>query len=516
MKVFARLLISPFLPARHMTKKIKLLQVKFHRTSDDCPFSNTDLDFTIHQGECFWIKGPSGCGKTTITTAIADLDDMRGGTVEDFWDESIREEEKVGVLFQQGVLIDTLNVYENISLSRYSANLPIDDKSIKRYLTAVGLKVEDGYKMPGELSGGMLRRAALAQILAQEKKVIVLDEPFVGLDEPTANGIIDTLIALRDEGQSFILITHEHHYGVKLATPKREINLLPTPPKKEERSKKNLLPNWRFSVRLMKRFRDYFGISTPLIVFAFLATGLAISMLFLQMMHDLNMQKMLENYMKNAHLSFFEQIGYDIIAPDIKNMVTKYMPLVKQKLYQLVMIQSFLFQLSPLLTALLLVGRIGGSYTGEVAMMQATNQNALLKTLSISPRRWSLLPATIAALIAAPLLTLIGSFTALLVADLVAVYSDFSLYKHVGQFMHAVAGDIFTLKHIWRHPFVVIAYRSIGFMAITLVVAEVAANIHKRLQPRHVPKTITWSVVIASLIILIADWGFTEIYLYTP
>lgn len=78
-----------------------------------------------------------------------------------------------------------------------------------RYLDMVGLAAADQHKMPNELSGGMLRRAALAQLLAQRKRLIVLDEPFIGLDEGTASGILSQLLSLKESGTSFLLISHQ-------------------------------------------------------------------------------------------------------------------------------------------------------------------------------------------------------------------------------------------------------------------------------------------------------------------
>ncbi len=409
-----------------------------------------------------------------------------------------------------------MNVYENIALARNRANLSCDRKTVRKYIKAVGLSEADGYKKPGQLSGGMLRRAALAQIVAQQKHVIVLDEPFVGLDAETVQGIIDVLNRLKQKGQSFILITHETHYGELLVTPGAELTLEARARRPVDASKK-WLPKWRFSVRLIRRFGDYFGISLPMIVFAFVATGLAISMLFLQLMHKFDLVQMLEQYIGQADLSFWQRIGYHLIAPDIKEMGVKYMPMIKKQLFELVIMQTFVLQLSPLLTGLLLVGRIGGSYTGEIAMMQATQQNDLLRTLSISPLMWNFLPAAIAALLAAPLLNIVGTATALVVSDVVAsVHDSYHLYTSCGQFLMAIAPSIFDYHQFWSYPLVVSVYRSLGFMLITLLVSEVAGYIRPHLQPRHVPKTITWSIVIASLLILLADWGFTEIYLNLP
>lgn len=71
----------------------------------------------------------------------------------------------------------------------------------------------------------------------------------------------------------------------------------------------------------------------------------------------------------------------------------RYAPEAKQGLYGVGMARLFVLEVGPLITALLLAGRIGGSYAGEVATMQATNQNRLLATLGVKPRQWTLLPS---------------------------------------------------------------------------------------------------------------------------
>ena len=140
----------------------------------------------------------------------------------------------IGMLFQQGVLIDTLNVEENIMLSLMSAGYSSDILEVKKCVENVGLHIEDLKKMPNELSGGMLRRAALAQLLAQKKKLIVLDEPFTGLDPCTANGIVKELIRLKKVGTSFILISHLEQYANQLE-PVQSIDIIPF--HKQRRSK---------------------------------------------------------------------------------------------------------------------------------------------------------------------------------------------------------------------------------------------------------------------------------------
>jgi ABC-type transporter Mla maintaining outer membrane lipid asymmetry ATPase subunit MlaF/ABC-type transporter Mla maintaining outer membrane lipid asymmetry permease subunit MlaE len=490
------------------------VRVHIFRESDACPFANKQVYFTVAEGECIWLEGPSGVGKSSIINHLSKLDVLRGARVDEVWDADIKSRNQVGVLFQQGVLVDSLSVGENIALSLEESGHKVNDKAIVDSLVSVGLQKNDRHKMPGELSGGMLRRAALAQILAQRKKLIILDEPFVGLDENSAFGIVKLLAELKKEGQSFLLITHEPHYAKPLVDKSADEVVLEVP----RQRKASIMPKHCFhhkmSVRIIERIIDYVGISTPLIICAFIATGLAISLLFAQLLGKFDFQKMFMAYLHHAHLSWVQHVGVSLFKSQISHMGHHYMPIIKRKLYVMVLVQTFVAQLGPLLTALLLVGRIGASYTGEVAMMQATNQNQLLRTLGMNPRTWTLLPAFIAAVIAVPLLTYVGTAVALFMGAMISSYGANPVFLHTAGYWHMAYIQTFHSTSTWDNLIVMSAYRSLGFMVIILGVSELFARHKPSLQPREVPKVITWSVVIASLLILLADWGFTEIQMH--
>ena len=183
------------------------------------------------------------------------------------------------MVFQQGVLIDSLNVGENIGLALRQAGFSPSEEAILSALSDVGLPAGDAAKMPGQLSGGMLRRASLAQVLAQKRPVIVLDEPFVGLDETSAREIVALIATLMERGNSFILISHEAQYAEPLATPGRAVQIR-AHPTEDLPAKERATPHWNFAVRTGLRLFDYLVISSPMILFAFIASGIAISMLF--------------------------------------------------------------------------------------------------------------------------------------------------------------------------------------------------------------------------------------------
>ena len=164
-----------------------LLSVAVSRTSEACPFTNERVAFELSKGEVVWLRGASGAGKSFTCLHLAGLAELPGAIVTAQWSSAVPESERIGFLFQKGVLIDSLNLAENVALALRASGRAYPATAIAKILNEVGLSAQmDGGKMPGQLSGGMLRRAALAQILAQGKRVVVLDEPFVGLDPPVA------------------------------------------------------------------------------------------------------------------------------------------------------------------------------------------------------------------------------------------------------------------------------------------------------------------------------------------
>ena len=188
----------------------------------------------------------------------------------------------------------------------------------------------------------------------------------------------------------------------------------------------------------------------------------------------------------------------------------------KKKLYALAMSYVFSVELGPLVTALLLAGRIGGSYAGEVGMMAATHQLELLSVLGVPRLGWTFVPAALAALLAAPLLTAVGTAVALYVGALVAGPQGFELlsadeyWADVREVVLAPGPQLHWLKY----PPAVNAYRALGFMATTMAVAQLCAGVRRRLQPRHVPLVITTAVVTSCLLVICMDWFFSQLYVH--
>ena len=484
-----------------------LLDFSLKRTSGACPFANGSLEFSLQAGECLWIRGASGVGKSSIVNHLLGLRILPGAEITAAWNPSLKPQERIGILFQQGVLIDALNVYENLALSLRSADQAPKKESIHALLAKVGLEEETATKMPNQLSGGMLRRASLAQILSQEKRLIVLDEPFVGLDIATALGIIEELKRLKAKGWSFILISHQEELVQSLVD--KEITLEKDVEKKRDLKPSRAKGRWRFFSRFLSKFVDYFFVSLPLIAFAFLASGFAISMLYANLLNNMGVETFIERL--EEKLPYFIKLMMD---SKIKEMLNHYLPLIKEQVYAVGLTKTFVLELGPLLTALLLAGRIGGSYSGLVGMMEATKQNDLLKVLGRSPMRWTLLPSFLAALIAAPLLCGIGTWLAIESGGWTGVAVHPPLFPSSGEYWAQVEHTLQAPSHFLANAIVVNIYKSITYIVVIILVAELMTRLRPSLPIRSVPAVITWSVVLASLVIILLDWGFSQFLLF--
>lgn len=179
------------------------------------------LNLDIYRGEILGFVGASGAGKSVLMRTVLRLLPRRGGTIHilgaDFDQASEAErlalDMRLGVLFQQGALFSSLTVLENIQVPmREYLDLPqaMMDDLARLKIELVGLAPEAAEKFPSELSGGMIKRAALARALALDPDLVFLDEPTSGLD-PIGAAEFDELIAkLRDTlGLTVYMVTHD-------------------------------------------------------------------------------------------------------------------------------------------------------------------------------------------------------------------------------------------------------------------------------------------------------------------
>ena len=179
------------------------------------------LDMVAYEGEVFGIVGGSGSGKSVLLRTILGLRHPQAGEVKlegrDIthlsWDELRAAKAGYGVTFQQGALYSALTVLQNIQLPMIEhLALPHDalDQLARLKIAMVGLPADSAAKYPSQLSGGMIKRAALARALALDPRLLFLDEPTSGLDPISAAAFDALLMALqKDLALTVIMITHD-------------------------------------------------------------------------------------------------------------------------------------------------------------------------------------------------------------------------------------------------------------------------------------------------------------------
>ena len=177
-----------------------------------------DLDLDVQRGEMLSIVGGSGTGKTVLLRQMLGLLEPTKGRVEVLGrpaSEMGREgaASRVGMLFQHGALYSAFSVLDNVAFAlREQGTLPDDlvrDAALVK-LQMVGLKPEHASRMPADLSGGMIKRVALARALIMDPPLLLLDEPTAGLDPISSDEFCELLRELRAElGLTVIMVTHD-------------------------------------------------------------------------------------------------------------------------------------------------------------------------------------------------------------------------------------------------------------------------------------------------------------------
>ena len=179
------------------------------------------LDMEVQQNEIFGVVGGSGTGKSVLLRSILGLRRPDSGSVELYGQdvESLAAADRsslvqsYGVTFQNGALISSLTVAQNVQLplrEHYDLSEKTLDELAEMNLGLVGLPPDAGAKFPSQLSGGMIKRAALARALALEPKLLFLDEPTAGLDPISATAFDELLLYLHSQLRlTVVMITHD-------------------------------------------------------------------------------------------------------------------------------------------------------------------------------------------------------------------------------------------------------------------------------------------------------------------
>ncbi len=182
------------------------------------------IDLQVDAGEIFVLMGPSGGGKTVLLRQIMGLDMPDGGDVmidgQDVHREGFRDRVRMGMVFQSGALLNSLTVAENVGLYLSEHRLQsahVISRIVAEKLELVGLK-DAGDKLPGELSGGMRKRAAIARALVMEPQILLYDEPTSELDPLRSVTIGREIRALNQRlGVTSILVTHDRDLACGIA-----------------------------------------------------------------------------------------------------------------------------------------------------------------------------------------------------------------------------------------------------------------------------------------------------------
>lgn len=179
------------------------------------------LDLNLFKGEILGVVGGSGTGKSVLLRSIVGLHKPTAGSIRVFGEDldelnaedRSKTEQRFGVLFQRGALFTSLNLVQNVALPliehcRLSRS---DAEGLARMkLALTGLPSDSALKYPSELSGGMVKRAALARSLAMDPEILFLDEPTAGLDPIGAAAFDKLIVTLRDAlGLTVFLVTHD-------------------------------------------------------------------------------------------------------------------------------------------------------------------------------------------------------------------------------------------------------------------------------------------------------------------
>jgi phospholipid/cholesterol/gamma-HCH transport system ATP-binding protein len=203
-------------PAKDVVLRVRDVVVAF---GDKPVLDHLDLD--VYRGEVLGFVGGSGAGKSVLMRTVIGLVPKRQGKIEVFGvdldtateEELVAVEQRWGILFQQGALFSSLNVLQNVQFP-IREYLDVSERLMNEIALAklemVGLPAEVQEKYPSELSGGMIKRVALARALALDPELVFLDEPTSGLD-PIGAGEFDELIKTlqRTLGLTVYMVTHD-------------------------------------------------------------------------------------------------------------------------------------------------------------------------------------------------------------------------------------------------------------------------------------------------------------------
>ncbi|MBR7801694.1 ABC transporter ATP-binding protein [Undibacterium fentianense] len=198
-----------------------IIEIDHLRTQFGRTVIHDDLNCEIRRGEIFSIVGGSGSGKTVLMRQMLGLETPKSGTIKVFGEnihapaehhmEHLRR--RSGMLFQHGALYSALNVIENIAqplkeLGEIPKDMIMDIAYLKLHMSGIGF--EHAKKMPSDLSGGMIKRVALARAIALDPELLFLDEPTAGLDPDSSDSFVNLIQSLHQLlNLTVVMVTHD-------------------------------------------------------------------------------------------------------------------------------------------------------------------------------------------------------------------------------------------------------------------------------------------------------------------
>jgi heme exporter protein A len=179
-----------------------------------------DISFTLSRGETLALFGPNGAGKTTLLRVLAGALRAQGGEVrsggQPFDPADLAWRSRVGLLSHRSFLYGRLTCAENLRFFGELYGLEDVNERVSERLRAVGLE-DQADRHAQALSRGMTQRLALARALLHDPEIVLLDEPYTGLDAHAAGRLRGILAALKDGRRTVVLVTHNLTQGLRLA-----------------------------------------------------------------------------------------------------------------------------------------------------------------------------------------------------------------------------------------------------------------------------------------------------------
>lgn len=199
-------------------KILEAINLKKYYTSGNSLVKAVDgISFSVERGEFIVIVGSSGSGKTTLLNLLGGLDTADNGQViiqeKSLFDmkeeaRTIFRRKNIGFIFQNYNLMETLNVYKNITIPVRLDGIKPDEKYISEIIRKLSLEEKTAMR-PNQLSGGQQQRVAIARALAAKPAIILADEPTGNLDSKTSGKVLELMqTTLKELNQTILMITH--------------------------------------------------------------------------------------------------------------------------------------------------------------------------------------------------------------------------------------------------------------------------------------------------------------------